>query len=369
MNTDYTIRARRMALRHPLLSNIFTQIFFWIFAFGFYFTLLFFTAKAITSLFALNVTIHNSGNMFVGFITAIAFGIILGIIDYYIDRKFRRKSFGIEFLVKFILYTAAWFSVTFFARTIGFALQAQFIQNPLLNYSNEFFENIGLSSTIYTVVMIVIISFVKQMNTKFGPGVLLPMFFGKYREPRVEERIFMFMDLTNSTSHAEKLGHIKYSELIQNCFLDANKIMQNYFAEIYQYVGDEIVLSWTADEGFKNYNCIEYFFAFKNYLQTKKKKYEEQFGLVPEFKAALHFGKITVVEVGDIKREIAYHGDTINIASRIQTLCKTYNQNLLISESLTDVVSKSDKHKLTFIDDVLLKGKTEKVKLYTVEKI
>jgi hypothetical protein len=46
----------------------------------------------------------------------------------------------------------------------------------------------------------VAMSFINLINKKLGPGVLIPMLLGKYRNPREEERIFMFMDLKASTT-------------------------------------------------------------------------------------------------------------------------------------------------------------------------
>ena len=206
------------------------------------------------------------------------------------------------------------------------------------------------------------------MNNKFGPGILLPMLLGKYRKPRVEERIFMFMDLKSSTTYAEKLGHIKYSEMIQTCFLDLNKVIPKYYAEVYQYVGDEVVLTWTKDQGLEKFNCFQFYFAFKEELEKNKEYYIKNFGLLPEFKASVNIGEITVAEVGDIKREIAYHGDTINTAARIQEMCNVYKSSFLISEALNEYIKKSDLFSTTYVDERLLKGKTKLVKLYSVTK-
>ncbi|MEE9430211.1 MAG: adenylate/guanylate cyclase domain-containing protein [Melioribacteraceae bacterium] len=364
---DYSARARKMALSHPLLSDIFTQIIFWILAFSLYIFLVDLVSKAIASLFNPEATIHLSENIIIAIIGAIVFGTLLGLIDFYVERKLIRRSLGIEVLVKIFFYVVTWFVVVNIFRAIGFALDAKVIDESMVNYTPKFFSNMGLASSLYTSVMIVIISFIKQMNNKFGPGIILPMFLGKYRKPRVEERIFMFMDLKDSTANAEKLGHIKYSEMIQKCFLDVNKVLPSFNAEIYQYVGDEVVLTWLKDEGLYNMNCIKFYFAFQDKLLENKQEYESGFGAVPEFKASAHIGKITVAEVGNIKREIAYHGDTINIAARIQTKCNIYNKNFLISETLKNNLEMSSKIKIDFVDETILKGKTQKNKLYSVE--
>ena len=300
--------------------------------------------------------------LLIALIGAAVFGTLLGLIDYYVERKLSRRSLGLEVLVKTFLYTITWFIVINITRLIGFALEAKFIDVDISRYTNTFFSNMGASSTIYAIVMILIISFIKQMNNKFGPGILLPMLLGKYRKPSVEERIFMFMDLKSSTSYAEKLGHIQYSRMIQACFRDVNNVLPNYFAEVYQYVGDEVVLTWPKDEGLRNHNCINFYFGFCEELKKNKSEYEKEFGLLPEFKASAHIGEITVAEVGNFKREIAYHGDTINIAARIQSMCNVYNENFLISEILEEQLRPNTKFKIDFIEETILKGKLKKAK-------
>ena len=167
--------------------------------------------------------------------------------------------------------------------------------------------------------MSLVISFINQMNRKFGPGVLLPLLLGRYRNPKEEERIFMFMDLKSSTKHAENLGHIKYSALIRDSFMDINKVLVKHRAEIYQYVGDEIVISWPVTEGMKKAACVEFYFDCQNQFNLRKNYYTKLYGLTPKFKGGLHAEPVTAVEVGDVKRDIAYHGDTINTAAaRIQ---------------------------------------------------
>jgi len=75
-----------------------------------------------------------------------------------------------------------------------------------------------------------------------------------------------------------------------------------------------------------------------------------------------------MAEVGIIKREIAYHGDTINTASRIQEECKKQDKEFLISEELYQLLNKDNIFTYEYIDDVLLKGKSKNVKIYSVSR-
>lgn len=219
---------------------------------------------------------------------------------------------------------------------------------------------------LFITIASLVFSFLKIANEKFGKGVFIKMLLGKYRKPQEEKRIFMFLDLKDSTMIAEKLGHFKYSQLIQDCFYDLNKVVPRHNAEIYQYVGDEVVLSWPYKKGLADNNCVNLFFAFQQRKQNKSQYYLNKYGVVPEFKAGLHGGKLMVTEVGFVKKEIAYHGDVINTSARIQGQCNTYKVPLLISEKLIQDLKISANLTCQFLGSVLLKGKQQEVNIHTI---
>jgi adenylate cyclase len=145
----------------------------------------------------------------------------------------------------------------------------------------------------------------------------------------------MFLDLKSSTKNAEKLVHIQYSKMIQDCFNDLGVVVNNE-SEIYQYVCDEVILTWKLKNGLHNQNCLCAYFNFKNQLKKRKAHCMSNYGVLPFFKAGLNEGIVTVTEVGKFKKEIAYHGDTINTAARIQGKCNEFSQGLLISGNLKE---------------------------------
>ena len=208
--------------------------------------------------------------------------------------------------------------------------------------------------------------FILQVSDKFGQGVLISFLLGKYHRPKEDSRIFMFMDLKSSTTYAEKLGHIKYSQFIQDCFFDITGVITKYDAKIYQYVGDEVVLSWNIKEGIKNGQCVKTFFAYDSLIQDKKKYYKDKYGIIPQFKAGIHLGKVTVAEVGEIKKELAYHGDVLNTAARIQEKCNKFKKRLLISDSMKAMLEKQCQFKFSSIGKVSLKGKVQSLTLFAV---
>jgi len=369
MKSDYTTLARRYYLRYRLLLDIGTQINFWITAYLVFFIIIYFITKAVTSLYPQKVEVYLGENIIVAIIVGVVFGSALGVVDYLIEKKLRSKSFGIEILTKAIIYIGVWYLVGYIGYFVGKLIEVEFVDSPLIKYTEMFAGNIFYAASIYTSVMIIVISFIKQMNTKFGPGILIPMLLGKFRRPRIEKRIFLFMDLKDSTTYAEKLGNLKFSELIQDCFFDVNKVTPPFNAEIYQYVGDEAVLSWRSEEGLRNNNCINFFFAFQKRLLLRKDHYINKYGLLPEFKAGANIGDVTVAEVGDFKREIAYHGDTINTAARIQSVCNTYGKSFLISEGLKNEIEITGLFTTSIVATIKLKGKEKEISLYSIEEI
>ncbi len=86
--------------------------------------------------------------------------------------------------------------------------------------------------------------------------------------------------------------------------------------------------------------------------------------MVPEFKAGLHGGSLTVAEVGANKKEIAYHGDVINTASRIQGACNKLGEKFLASLNLAEKLKKTS---FKALGPVLLKGRSQPLELVAIE--
>ena len=260
-----------------------------------------------------------------------------------------RKAFAFSYMTALIVI-AYLVVTTFFGVKVGFL---RFV-----------FEPGSFAIYLYILSVELFMLLLSQVKLMFGPGVLWKLVSAQFYYPKEEERIFMFLDLRSSTTIAEKLGHIRYSRLIQDCFNDLG-IVEQHQAAIYQYVGDEVILTWELKEGIKSGNCIKAFFAFQNQLKVRKAYYQKEYQVQPVFKAGLHFGRVTVSEVGKYKREIAYHGDAINTAARIQGKCNEFKKDFLISRKLLDRLEPKgiETEEIGFVE---LKGKEEKVEVLSI---
>jgi len=207
-----------------------------------------------------------------------------------------------------------------------------------------------------------IFSFLSIVSTIIGKNILTKLFIGRYRKPVEEERVFMFLDISSSTTIAEKIGHLQYLSLLNDFFYDVADPVYRTKGEIYKYVGDEVIITWKINNGIKDNNCVRCFIYTDEKIKNRSDYYLKKYGLVPEFKAGLHCGTAVIGEIGLTKREIAYIGDVLNTTARIESECNNLNRRLLISQDLESLL---DLPGLVEAGTVKLRGKEKEMKLFS----
>lgn len=346
-------------------SLLLVSIVYWILAFLLFITIRYNGLEQELKVFTdedlgLPILAFNKYAFLLGFIVGIFYAIVEFLFDNFLSK---RLALGLNLVIKSLVYFVL---IIVLLSSLSFLIEVQ-IDIDLPNErgwwrKDPFFWN----TVLFFVVASITFSLIRIANDKFGRGVFLNMLLGKYKQPKEEERVLMFVDLKDSTTIAEVLGHEKYSQFIQACFKDLNSVLKRHDAEVYQYVGDEAVVSWTPNKAFNKNNCINLFFAFQNRLKDKAKDYKNKYQFVPEFKAGIHYGKLMIAEVGTIKKELAFHGDVINTASRIQKLCNRFDETLLVSQSVLDNLNISEQRFRLLSLDMELKGKVEKLKIFSI---
>ena len=317
---------------------------------------------------------HTYSEMIVRTIAEVFFaGSILGVIEvFYFTDRFKQRSFGYAIIVKSLFYISAMTILVFIIICFEFLIKSEFSVENIKNFSGSFIKDIGmvfLTNLIPWGPVFLLSIILLQVSDKYGQGVFLKFISGKYHNPKEETRIFMFLDIKSSTSITEVLGSIKYFELINDFFYDATDPIIETKGEIYQYVGDEIVVSWNVKNGISNSNCLNCFFDIYEAVKKNSGNYESKYGLVPSFKAGIHYGEVTVGEIGVVKREIIYTGDVLNTTSRIQELCNKYNQKLIVSKDLLELIKLNEDLSADEIGQMNLRGRSAPIILYSIKKI
>ena len=313
---------------------------------------------------------HFGTAIFTAAITAITLGLLIGTIEIlYFNKLFIKKSFLKKIIYKTSIYLGIIILFIVLNRFIynSIELKTGVFTKPVWNNTREFFLSyVFYSTAVYLATVVGISLFYSEISDNLGQGILANFLSGKYHTPKEEERIFMFLDMKSSTTIAENIGHIKYFAMLREYFSDMSDPIIEHFGKIYQYVGDEIIVSWKLKDGLQNNNCVNCFFAIKSAINNQTKKYNEKFGLLPEFKAGFHYGKVTTGEIGDIKKDITFTGDVLNTTARIQGLCNTYKVDIIISANLIKVLNLPSQFQIKALGENELRGRDEKMGLFTI---
>jgi adenylate cyclase len=226
----------------------------------------------------------------------------------------------------------------------------------------------GHKDILFSFLVSFFFSLLFRINLLIGGRIFFSFFTGKYHQPIEEERIFMFLDLKSSTTIAERIGHIQFHRFINEFLFTISEAIVRNKGEIYKYVGDEVIITWKMKEGLKDLRCLRLFFDAEDSVKRKKSLFEKEYGVVPEFKAGMHCGKVVSGEMGSTKMEIAFLGDVINTAARIEAECNPLLKPLLISNDLLQKLSLGKEYRSEKIGDINLRGRMEKIELVAIER-
>lgn len=306
-------------------------------------------------------------------ISVFVIGCFVGLLEVlFINKIFTKKSFPQKIFGKLIFYALLMFLVLFIFYQIAASIEMNtsvFDKSVYNRYVAFLFSITYLSNMVQMMFSLFLSLLYAEISENLGQNVLLNFFAGKYHQPRLEERIFMFTDMKDSTAIAEQLGSLRYFEFLKAYYNDLSDAIIASYGEVYQYIGDEIVISWKLNQNTVYDNTLTCFYTMQEQLAKKQNWYLENFGIYPEFKAGIHAGNVTVGEIGALKKEIFFTGDVLNTTARIQALCTQFNTNCLVSKEVVDQLTAVKKYAFNALPNVSLKGKQDAIALYNVSKI
>lgn len=220
---------------------------------------------------------------------------------------------------------------------------------------------------VFTTLFVFLAAFAAQVILLVGTRNFSRLILGKYRQPREVFAVFMFVDIRGSTTIAEQLGHERFSAFLRDFFNDISGATHGAKGEVYQYVGDEVVIVWPDAQAVAHPYWLACYEAMKAAVKDAAPVYRQKYGVTPEFKAGVHGGLVVATEVGTLQRAHVYHGDVLNTASRIQAKCNETGFDLLVSESLIAGIGSDRRQDFQRVGVVPLRGKTEDVVVYGLQ--
>jgi adenylate cyclase len=121
--------------------------------------------------------------------------------------------------------------------------------------------NISWDDVLFCFSATFVVSFLFEMNSLLGQNVLLSFVTGRYHRPKVEQRVFLIMDMKHSTAAAERLGEVGFHQLLNRLMADLSGPIVLRDGQIHKYVGDELIATWPLARGLKDAACVRACFA------------------------------------------------------------------------------------------------------------
>jgi len=213
-----------------------------------------------------------------------------------------------------------------------------------------------------------------ELTRLIGGKVLFNFLIGRYRRPVREQRVLLFLDLAGSTALAEEMGEVRVQDLLTRFFYDIDAAITDHGGEVHAYVGDEVIVTWRVKGSWRvktdkpQSRYLDCFFAIQDRIAARAGQYRNEFGLVPDFRAGMHAGPVVVSECGNSHRQVAYLGDTMNVAARLQGLCKDGDRNLLVSGELLRLSNPGPDLIVEALGPTQLRGRAAPIEVFAVSR-
>ena len=130
------------------------------------------------------------------------------------------------------------------------------MRGSLLRQSAESEPLIERGGVIFSIVLSLGFNLLYGVNTLLGQDVLFNFVAGRYRRPRVEDRVLLFIDMESSTVIAERLGEASFLDFLNRFVADVTESIVAQRGTIHKYVGDEIIVTWPLADGLRDGRCV-----------------------------------------------------------------------------------------------------------------
>jgi adenylate cyclase len=305
--------------------------------------------------------LFGSGGLQRGALTGVVIAGALFLFEQALAQPAMARLRSTPFLVHLTIKTIVYLVIILF----GLAMGAWFF--PALAEVGGWLP-IQRQAVLFSFAAVLVIRFIDDINHLLGQNVLLNFITGQYHRPRLEQRVFLFIDIEGSTALAERLGELAFHRLVNRFVLDITDPIVAAYGEIHRYVGDELIATWKLADGVADAHCVRACFDALDRLAALGPIYLRDFGTLVHCRAGLHCGPVVTGEMGSVKKEIVFLGDTVNTTARIQEFCRQTGDRVLASATLVNLFDLPSGITKRPLGDLRLRGKESDVVLYALEK-
>ena len=184
-------------------------------------------------------------------------------------------------------------------------------------------------------------------------------------EGRAEVLTVLFSDIRGFTSISEKLPAKELALLINEYLTEMSMVIRSHEGTLDKYIGDAIMTFWGAPvaDSLHAQHALQSARAMVQALPALNERFAAKGWPRLQFGVGINTGPMTVGDMGsNVRRSYTVMGDSVNLASRLESLTKHYGVAILIGEATQRALPGIP---LLEVDRVKVKGKEEAVTIYT----
>lgn len=178
-----------------------------------------------------------------------------------------------------------------------------------------------------------------------------------------KEMAVLFSDIRSFTTLSEQMTPAENFNFINSYLSRMSPIIQRHNGFIDKFIGDAIMALFQRNV----IDAVSAGVEMQRYLKEYNEHRNRQ-GYIPiQIGVGIHSGSLMLGTIGAEERlEGTVISDTVNLASRIESLTKVYGSRIAVSESTIEEVKRDGKFHFRFLDRVKVKGKQKPVSVYEV---
>ena len=182
---------------------------------------------------------------------------------------------------------------------------------------------------------------------------------------------FMFCDIRGFTPISEqyKDNPAELTKLINRFLTRMTNVIIANGGTVDKFMGDCIMAFWNAPLKIENHQMLAVLTASQMQSELAMLNTQLTAENLPNIKVGIgiNSGEALVGNMGSDQRfDYSVIGDPVNLAARLESASKTLGHTLIVGENTKKVID--DKFPFKFVDSITVKGKTEPVNVYTLER-
>ncbi|MDD9909749.1 MAG: adenylate/guanylate cyclase domain-containing protein [Ahrensia sp.] len=308
---------------------------------------------------------EDAGDHWRGFRTGATIGFISAVIEVFYIRSVRRSWVRRVAFLPGLLVRILALTVIVRVGLKGNEFLSQYLAGQPLGQDLSFRQE--LRDTLFSMGIVIAFVVGTQLSSIIGWRRFTSLVIGRYFRPSVEDRVFLLVDLVDSTALASRLGNVRFHELLSEFFYQLDRALVSSRGEVVSYIGDAVIFTWPlSDDRRKNARSIHALIQMISHIKDNEAWFEAEFGAAPSFRAVLHGGEVVVGECGDSRRQVTYLGSVLNMIGRLEGLAKNENQPFLITKEIVDRMEPPKGVHFKSFGERQLKGLEKPISVYSI---